>query len=445
MGSKTSKGKRVVSALLAVCMAVVGGVNTFLPAGIQTDISASALEQEDLDALRSYYYAASEAQAKSTTAPKKATTPKTTTAKTYTYAKTTTARSYNYGKTTTTTAKKVTTKTTTAVRYGGTVSTTAKYAKSIPQTTVNVNKMVDDAESGYEEMKAYANRLKEMSDEELAAEGMTPKERDGFLKLFLLGGTAYKVVKFFTDKGKNLNETAKEDKVSIDGDDPVILNEDIGDTAYRTITWTDTDGTLRTHSIEFPVQDYADYASRVHYPTLSGEVLPSVYLNDEYNRKLMRECVKEIQQVCKITKKTSKTEMMYEAIQYVQAIPYKLDSEVYHYDYPQYPVETLYWQHGDCEDTAFLLAGILREMGYNTTLFSLYRTDVEGGHMALGISTKDVTIPNGATVTLDTGESYYFVESTGYGFTVGEIPPSYRDEKGGWVNTTVVKEYPIGK
>lgn len=85
--------------------------------------------------------------------------------------------------------------------------------------------------------------------------------------------------------------------------------------------------------------------------------------------------------------------------------------------YAQYPVETLFERGGDCEDTAILLAALLREMGYDCVLLGLWNT--EPAHMAVG-ARGDSSIDG--TYYEDDGRRYYYVETTGEGWDIGEMP-----------------------
>ena len=428
------KRKKAFSTVLAVCM----GIGSILSAGVQSGIPVEAKERSGDEIMWAAYRdsANSQSQTQSTTAPKTATKQTTTTAKKVTTkGTTTTAKNSTVGGTSATpvkvaakgvilaTNRNATVSTTTAnSKSSVTTTTTAKPAKTSTQTTIDISKTVSDSEKEYQEMKAYANRLKKMSDEELAAEGMTPEERDSFVNMYRFSSVLYNIAKFIPDKSqKNSNEAVQEETAYIDGNNPVVVNDDIGDTAYRTMVWTDLDGKWRTHDIEFPISDYEYYASIQRYSTLNGVVSPTVYVNDEYNRYWMGECAKEIKQVCKENGEATPSKVLSEAIEYVQAIPYMYDDEEYGWDYPQYPIETLYKQGGDCEDTAFLLAGILRELGYDTCLFEL------PGHMAVGVNTKSVS-GIGDAISFMNGESYYYLESTGYGWNIGSIPEDYLDE-----------------
>ena len=75
-------------------------------------------------------------------------------------------------------------------------------------------------------------------------------------------------------------------------------------------------------------------------------------------------------------------------------------------EYPKYPIETLFDQGGDCEDSAVLLAKMLKLLGYGAVLL------VSEDHMAVGLQTSS----NG-NLSLD-GIQYYYIETTEPGWRI---------------------------
>ena len=96
-------------------------------------------------------------------------------------------------------------------------------------------------------------------------------------------------------------------------------------------------------------------------------------------------------------------------ISFVQHIKYTSDGLFT--EYPKYPLETLYDQKGDCEDTSILLVSLIREMGYDCSLIFF------PGHVGVGISGSF----SGDYFEED-GTRYYYVETTSTDFEIGELP-----------------------
>lgn len=84
----------------------------------------------------------------------------------------------------------------------------------------------------------------------------------------------------------------------------------------------------------------------------------------------------------------------------------------------KYPIETLVDGGGDCEDSAILLAAMLRTLGYNTVLIN------PAGHMSVGVACDNC---NGAFIEYDRTR-YYYVETTYPGWEIGEMPEQFRSK-----------------
>ncbi len=107
-------------------------------------------------------------------------------------------------------------------------------------------------------------------------------------------------------------------------------------------------------------------------------------------------------------------------LSFVQSLQYTSDDVTTSYDeYPRYPTETLVYGGGDCEDTSFLFAGIIRELNFGACLI------IPPGHVAVGVS-GDENIA-GTYYELD-GKRYYYCETTGDGWVIGDCPDEYIDE-----------------
>lgn len=116
----------------------------------------------------------------------------------------------------------------------------------------------------------------------------------------------------------------------------------------------------------------------------------------------------------------TKFEMVKNIIFFVQNLDYVDDKVGTGYDeYPKFPLETLADEGGDCEDSAILLASLLRELGYGTVLIQF------NNHMAVGVRGED-SIP-GSYFELD-GIRYYYVETTSTGWGIGDIPEQMKNQ-----------------
>ncbi|KYK20874.1 hypothetical protein AYK25_04350 [Thermoplasmatales archaeon SM1-50] len=105
---------------------------------------------------------------------------------------------------------------------------------------------------------------------------------------------------------------------------------------------------------------------------------------------------------------------------FVHCLPYTVDDiTTGANEYPRYPIETLVDGGGDCEDTSFLVAGLLKVMNYDVCLLKL------PNHMAVG-----VLVSNGypGSYYNKNGKHYYYCETTGTGWMMGVIPSDFEGQ-----------------
>ncbi len=107
-------------------------------------------------------------------------------------------------------------------------------------------------------------------------------------------------------------------------------------------------------------------------------------------------------------------------VSFVQSLPYTSDIVTTGYDeYPRYPIETLVDNGGDCEDTSILTAALLNEMGYEVVLLELPK------HMGVGVECAD---GRPGTYVVYEGARYYYLETSGQGWKIGQMPDEYTGE-----------------
>jgi len=118
----------------------------------------------------------------------------------------------------------------------------------------------------------------------------------------------------------------------------------------------------------------------------------------------------------------SKYEQVEFAMAFVQGLPYTFDNVSTPYDdYPRYPSETIYADGGDCEDTAILMAAMLKKMGYDSVLLLLPR------HMAVGVYCDPADFDYNATYYQNNGRDYCYLETAGdESWKVGVLPKEYQ-------------------
>jgi len=111
-------------------------------------------------------------------------------------------------------------------------------------------------------------------------------------------------------------------------------------------------------------------------------------------------------------------------LSFVQSLEYTSDKVTTGYDeYPRFPLETLADKGGDCEDTSILFATLIILLEYDAVLFLIPGTTDDPGHMAVGVAGEGLT---GSHTTHDE-KQYYYAETTGADWKIGEIPREHKN------------------
>jgi len=154
-------------------------------------------------------------------------------------------------------------------------------------------------------------------------------------------------------------------------------------------------------------EDWYDYYKAK--PRVSVSSVEYVTYNDPFIQAIAKKISESADE-----KKLNKSAL---AEAFVQSLSYVDDVYTGYDEYPKYPVETFIEKNGDCEDTSYLTAAIVRAMNIDTVLILL------PGHMAVGVWI-DCTA-SGTSYKLG-DRCYYYTETTGEGWISGEIPDKYQ-------------------
>ncbi len=104
---------------------------------------------------------------------------------------------------------------------------------------------------------------------------------------------------------------------------------------------------------------------------------------------------------------------------FVQSIPYSSDfNTTGHEEYPRFPIETLVDQTGDCDCKAILYATLILTLGDGAVFIN--PTD----HLAVGILGNNLH----GTYWTHNNQTYYYAETTGIGFTIGQLPDEFQGQ-----------------
>jgi hypothetical protein len=107
-------------------------------------------------------------------------------------------------------------------------------------------------------------------------------------------------------------------------------------------------------------------------------------------------------------------------ISFIQGLPYVEDYYTSFDEYPKYPIETFIERNGDCEDTSYLFASLIQSTGLGAALIQFHN------HMGVGIKT--VHSQQGYYYPIG-DDWYYYYETTGTGWQIGDLPEAYINEK----------------
>ncbi len=169
----------------------------------------------------------------------------------------------------------------------------------------------------------------------------------------------------------------------------------------------------RTVSLTISVADYEYYRSIPRYPIYFDSQY-AAFVNDTSDDAYLASVAQALKDAAEKAA-PGEDRVADFIISFVQNLNYYDDYTSTGYsEYPKYPIETLFDKGGDCEDTSILLASLLSKLGYKTALI------VFSDHMAVGVAGDY----RGESYTLD-GVEYYYIETTGTGWSIGAVPQEY--------------------
>ena len=198
----------------------------------------------------------------------------------------------------------------------------------------------------------------------------------------------------------------------ITGSAPLSPQPVSNDTIRKDFAWS-YEGKTWTLSLYVPQYLYYYYKNRTRIPTQDY----SVYVTHPHDDEYLSTIAEKFNDIA-LEENYDEGETVNIIIAFVQSLPYTPDDVSTSLDeYPRYPLETLVDGGGDCEDTSILISAILDTMDYNVVLIDL------PGHMAVGVDAQAY-----GTYWLHDGTKYFYVETTGEGWEIGELPTEYEGE-----------------
>lgn len=185
--------------------------------------------------------------------------------------------------------------------------------------------------------------------------------------------------------------------------------------AYQRTFKQTANGTQTVFTTAVPKALYQYYEARPRVPNFG------VYVSDFFDDPSIKNMTKALRDYGD-KHGLSPSQVVNNAVAIVQYMKYTKDEVSTGYnEYPKFPMETLKDRGGDCEDTSILLASMLDELNFGTVLLKMESAH----HMAVGVK-GDPSM--GGTYFEKAGTRYYYVETTGKGWQVGQMPPSIRKQ-----------------
>ena len=187
----------------------------------------------------------------------------------------------------------------------------------------------------------------------------------------------------------------------------------------RTFTWN-TNGHEATITLDIP-QDLYDYYKNQPHPTERDTNTFSIYTINERDRQYLHTLVNRLKDASEFKSYRARNDYR-NVVAFVQSIAYADDIDPVtrqKTEYWKFPIETLADGNGDCEDTAILTAALIKEMGYDVAIVLLPE------HAAVAVACENC---NGYYYPLN-GKRYYYLETTGAGFSPGTMDGKYQASK----------------
>lgn len=208
---------------------------------------------------------------------------------------------------------------------------------------------------------------------------------------------------------------------SLDGsansdDDDAALSFEMGVVTIdpnHVYTWS-FKNTMHTLTVSIPPRTYAEYRNSdvdryYYYGYTTAEVQQFVTSDDT----IIVDIATKLKQMATARGYTHVETVNY-VLRFCQSMKYSYDNTTMGADeYWRFPVETLYDETGDCEDTSFLFSSICEAMGYDAAILLF------PGHAAVGVAAPGAS---GAYVEAGNGIDYYYCETTAPGWELGDLP-----------------------
>ena len=187
-------------------------------------------------------------------------------------------------------------------------------------------------------------------------------------------------------------------------------------TAVTLVYHTDFGNEMHILSLSIPYDLYEFYHEKPH-PVFSTDNPEAVKAYITPNDTVIQDIVSVIR-----SQTESEEELADALLDLVQYKGYTLSVRYYVTNEFKYPIETLAEMGGDCDTHAVLYASLLKAAGFKV----LFLISTDGTHAAVAVHLTDPPTHNTQSefhYFEYNGERYYYAETTGSGWMVGDLPP----------------------
>ena len=167
--------------------------------------------------------------------------------------------------------------------------------------------------------------------------------------------------------------------------------------------------------LSIPLKTYLYYKEKARITDTSKY---TAMATDSYADSLLNILVTQIKDAA-LRYNYNKTDTINLVAAFIQSLIFANNDVTTPYDnYPRYPIETLWDQTADCEDTSILAAALLYRLEYSQVFFVFNQPK----HVAIGIYVPAAVGSDGWEYQ---GKRYIYLETTGENWTLGHAPSVY--------------------
>jgi outer membrane murein-binding lipoprotein Lpp len=167
--------------------------------------------------------------------------------------------------------------------------------------------------------------------------------------------------------------------------------------------------------LSIPLKTYLSYKEK---PRITDTSKYTQMVTDSDADSLIDKLVRQIEDAA-LRYNFNKTDTIDLVGAFVQSLIFANNDVTTPYDnYPRYPIETLWDQTADCEDTSILTAALLYRLQYSQVFFVFNQPK----HVAIGVYVPAAVGSDGWEYQ---GKRYIYLETTGENLTLGHAPSVY--------------------